>query len=88
MQFTNLVKNMTKTYNLAKICPYQKQICNLHDEGLNFKPDIENVLATSFDYDELDYIWKSWQSVTGNKMKQQYERYVELWNEASKLNGN
>lgn len=48
--------------------------------------DIESVMAKSTDYDELVYVWKSWRDATGAKMKDLYQTYVTLANEAAKAN--
>lgn len=78
---------MTKIYSLAKICPYWKQGCKLESEGLSFKPDIENILSTSYNEEELKYIWKAWHKAATPFIKEHYERYVNLSNEAAVLNG-
>ena len=49
--------SMSGIYNSAKICPYEKQVCNLDTEGWTLDPDIELKLASSTNYDEMKYIW-------------------------------
>lgn len=44
-------------------------------------------MAKSEDYDELEYIWTMWHNSTGPLMKDYYETYIEISNEAAKLNG-
>lgn len=44
-------------------------------------------MAKSEDYDELEYMWTMWHNSTGPLMKDYYEVYIELSNEAAKLNG-
>lgn len=56
-QLTSLRTNMSGIYNRARICPYDKQNCNLATEGWTLDPDIELKLASSNDYDEMKYIW-------------------------------
>lgn len=51
------------------------------------KTDIEEILATSTDYDELDYVWSEWRKVASRPMLHDYEQYVELSNEAAQANG-
>lgn len=44
-------------------------------------------MSNSSDYDELEYIWTMWHNSTGPTMKPLYKKYIELSNEAAKLNG-
>ncbi|KAK4883480.1 hypothetical protein RN001_006799 [Aquatica leii] len=83
---TNSGNVMTNIYSTGKICPYQNQSCDLPTEGLTLEPDIEKILASSKDYDELVYVWKAWRDVTGKKIKKHYTTYVSLSNEAAVLN--
>ena len=41
----------------------------------------------SRDYNELEYVWEGWRNASGRTMRQDYIRYVELSNEAARLNG-
>lgn len=43
-------------------------------------------MATSNNSDELEYLWAMWHNATGPKMKPFYKKYIELSNEAAKLN--
>lgn len=86
-QFSTITTNMTNIYSAAKICPYQKQNCDLATEGLSLEPGIESIMSSSTDYDELVYAWTSWRNATGAKIKQQFNTYVDLSNEAARLNG-
>lgn len=78
---------MTNIYVHAKICPYEKQNCNLTEEGLTFTPYIKEMMKDLSKFDKLTYVWKAWSDATGAKMKKQYEIYVDLYNEAAKANG-
>ncbi|PNF19925.1 hypothetical protein B7P43_G11508 [Cryptotermes secundus] len=78
---------MTTIYSSAKICPYNKQECDLATEGLSLDPGMEAVISTSQDYDELTYVWKAWRDVSGAKMREDYKTYVELSNLAAQKNG-
>lgn len=44
-------------------------------------------MAASLDYDERLRAWEGWRVAAGKKMRPLYEDYVDLKNEASKLNG-
>lgn len=49
--------------------------------------DIEEIISTSTNYDELEYVWKAWRDVSGAPIKDTYKTYVQLSNEAAKANG-
>ncbi|KAK4880643.1 hypothetical protein RN001_008789 [Aquatica leii] len=85
-EFSNLRSTMMNIYSTAKICPYQKKTCNLQIEGLSLNPDIENIMATSTNYDELLFTWKAWRDATGPKIKELYKTYVVLSNEGARAN--
>lgn len=44
-------------------------------------------MAHSRSYEEQLHAWRSWRDATGPKLKDKYLRYVELANEAARLNG-
>lgn len=54
---TRVRTNMSSIYNSARICPFLKQDCNLTLEGWTLDPDMELALASSTNYDEMQYIW-------------------------------
>ncbi|KAK9880161.1 hypothetical protein WA026_010032 [Henosepilachna vigintioctopunctata] len=86
-ELTNVTNFMTEIYSTAKVCPYKNRNCDKKTEGFSLDPDITKILATSRDYNELSYMWTEWRDQTGAKMPQLYEKYVNLSNEASILNG-
>ena len=49
--------------------------------------DIDAIMKTSRDEEELRHVWIQWRNVTGRPIKEHYERFVELSNEAARLNG-
>lgn len=44
-------------------------------------------MAQSKNYEERLHVWEGWRRETGKRMRPLYEDYVDLKNEASKLNG-
>jgi len=48
--------------------------------------DIDAIMKTSRDEEELRHVWIQWRNVTGRPIKEHYERFVELSNEAARLN--
>lgn len=39
-------------------------------------------------YEELEYVWRAWHDAAGKPIREQYKRFVELNNEAARLNSN
>lgn len=44
-------------------------------------------MANSIDYHERLWAWEGWRADVGRMMRPLYEEYVDLKNEAAKLNG-
>ncbi|XP_045138200.1 angiotensin-converting enzyme-like isoform X1 [Portunus trituberculatus] len=55
--------------------------------SLSLEPHLTNIMSTSRDPSELRYVWRAWREVAGKPLRQQYLRFVDLANEAAKLNG-
>lgn len=83
-ELDGLVADMKNIYSTSKVCPYKKE-----DEEckLSLEPELTDILSKSRNYEELVYIWKSWRDVSGKRVKDKYIRFIELSNEAAKLNG-
>lgn len=82
---TNALANMQKIYNTAVFCRYNKTNCNA-SEMITLDPEITEIMATSQNYDELKYTWEQWHNKSGALMRNDYKKYVEISNEAAKLN--
>ncbi|XP_049869718.1 angiotensin-converting enzyme-like [Pectinophora gossypiella] len=77
------VNNMQNTYAKAKICDYNNRTkCDLLVE-----PDVTNIFANSDDPEELKYAWVEWHKAAGAPSKHDFSEYVQMYNEAAKLNG-
>lgn len=52
---------MENVYNLARICPFTTQNCDVSDRtvSLSLDPEISEIMAHSENYDELQYVWVS-----------------------------
>lgn len=48
---------------------------------------LDNIMAGSKDYYERLHVWEGWRKEVGKKMRPLYEDYVDLKNQASRLNG-
>lgn len=84
----NAAKNrMTTVYNNGRICPSSKRDCNLATEGLTLDPEIELLMASSNNFDELQWTWEQWHEKSGKLMKDDYQIYVDFMNKAAVANG-
>ncbi|XP_026489175.2 angiotensin-converting enzyme-like isoform X1 [Vanessa tameamea] len=77
------ISNMQSTYAKATICDYKDPSkCNLYVE-----PEITNIFAQSEDPEELKHTWLEWHKAAGAASKNNFTEYVNMYNEAAKLNG-
>ncbi|XP_053121534.1 angiotensin-converting enzyme isoform X2 [Hemicordylus capensis] len=79
-EYNQLLSDMETTYSVAKVCK-PNQSCKALD------PELTDIMAQSRDYNELLSAWKDWRDVSGKPIRSQYKRYVQLSNEAARLNG-
>ncbi|RXN26547.1 angiotensin-converting enzyme 2 [Labeo rohita] len=80
-QLGNIMSEMSTIYNTATVC----KIDNPTD-CQTLEPGLESIMANSRDYYERLHAWEGWRVAAGMKMRPLYERYVDLKNEAAKLN--
>ena len=87
-EFNNIVSEMQGVYGAGKVCPFEKQDCDLNLEGLTLEPGISEVVDNPADHtwEELSYYWKNWRDVSGKQIRQQFASYVELSNKAATAN--
>lgn len=73
---------MQSNYAKVKICSFEDNTkCNL-----SIEPDMLEIFAKSRNADELKYYWLQWYNLAGTKVKADFVKYVELKNEAAKMN--
>ncbi|XP_054473849.1 angiotensin-converting enzyme 2 [Anoplopoma fimbria] len=80
-RLSKVMSEMSTIYSTATVC--------LKDDPVNcqtLEPGLEHVMANSKDYFERLHVWEGWRKETGKRMRPLYEDYVDLKNEASKLN--
>lgn len=79
---SKVMSEMNTIYSTATVCkendPFDCQ---------TLEPGLEHVMANSRDYFERLHVWEGWRLQTGKRMRPLYEDYVDLKNEASRLNG-
>lgn len=84
----NNAKNRMQTiYNDAKICPFDKKNCDPKTEGLTLDPEIELLMASSENFEEMKWTWEQWHDKSGKLMKDDYSSYIRLMNKAAEANG-
>ncbi|XP_069674792.1 angiotensin-converting enzyme-like [Periplaneta americana] len=77
-----LASSMISIYSTAKICDYKdRNKCNL-----SLQPELEEIMTSSRDADELKYIWVEWRKMSGEKCREMFNEYVAISNEAATLN--
>jgi len=80
-EYISLSTKMATIYSTAKVLEYESISI------LDLDPELTEKLATSRNPKELQYYWEQWREATGVKIKDMYNQYVNLNNEAAKLNG-
>ncbi|XP_059351358.1 angiotensin-converting enzyme-like [Daphnia carinata] len=81
-QYNKLQSDMSKTQSTTKVCAYQNStICNL-----SLDPDLKKIMKESRNEHELRHIWTEWHNKCGNRIRQPYEQFVKLSNQAAVLN--
>lgn len=76
---------MKDIYNNIRICPfnnYDPRFCDLV-----LDPDVKRLMAHSRNPYELLHLWSEWYDKIGPPMKNKFMRYVQLSNEAARMNG-
>ncbi|CAK1546002.1 unnamed protein product [Leptosia nina] len=77
------INNMKSTYAKATICDYNEPTkCDL-----TIEPGVTEIFANSQDADELKHAWLEWHKAAGAASKADFTEYVNMYNEAAKLNG-
>lgn len=80
--FLDTISAMESNFAKVKVCDYKNNTkCDLALE-----PEIEEIITTSRDPEELKYYWREFYDKAGTAVRSQFERYVELNTKAAKLN--
>lgn len=85
-RLNKIVSDMEAIYSKTKICPYGQNSTNPEDCKLSLEPELTHILATSRDPEELKHVWLEWRNYIGPKCRGLYKEYVDLSNEAARLN--
>lgn len=76
---------MKDIYASTRVCPFNSFDSRFCD--LELDPDVTKIMAHSRNPDELAHIWKEWHDRIGPPMKNKFMRYVQLANQAARMNG-
>ncbi|CAG0925443.1 unnamed protein product, partial [Notodromas monacha] len=89
-QRTNIESDMTSIYSSAKICPFDKQNCDLKkDTTWSLEPELTELFRVQPEkenFEKLEYVWAKWRDASGKLIRQKYLDYVRLSNEAAIAN--
>ncbi|XP_020754572.1 angiotensin-converting enzyme isoform X2 [Odocoileus virginianus] len=79
-EYNQILLDMETAYSVASVC---------HKNGtcLRLEPDLTKLMATSRNYQDLAWAWKSWRDNVGRSILPFFPKYVELTNKAARLNG-
>uniref|UniRef100_A0A8C5N3T6 Angiotensin-converting enzyme n=1 Tax=Leptobrachium leishanense TaxID=445787 RepID=A0A8C5N3T6_9ANUR len=81
-EYNTILSEMDEIYSTAKVCPP-----NQTTDCWSLNPDLTEILATSRSYKKLMYAWEGWHNSAGIPVKSKYERFVELSNQAYRMDG-
>lgn len=79
---SQVMGEMSTIYSTATVCLKDKPM-----DCQTLEPGLEQVMSESRDYDERAHVWEGWRRAVGKRMRPLYEDYVDLKNEAARLNG-
>ena len=63
-----------------------ERLVDVVDVGDDGVPELTQILAKSRDPEELKHIWVEFRKNAGDKLRRSFSEYVQLLNEAAKLN--
>ncbi|KAM8975167.1 angiotensin-converting enzyme 2 [Pelodytes ibericus] len=81
-RLNQILNEMSTIYSTEAVCKL-----NTPEECLPFDSGLDQIMLESTNYHERLWAWEGWRAKAGRKMRPLYEEYVELKNEAAKLNG-
>jgi hypothetical protein len=81
-RYNNITSTMARIFNTAKVPSFKDR-----NVSVSLDPQIETIFAKSRDLEELEYYWTQFRAATGQKMRSLFLEYLDLENEAARLNG-
>ncbi|KAM9320348.1 angiotensin-converting enzyme 2 [Gastrophryne carolinensis] len=80
-RLNQILNEMSTIYSTDTVCSPDGKQC------LPFEPGLDSIMLSSTNYHERLWAWEGWRAGAGKKMRKLYEEYVDLENEAARLNG-
>lgn len=80
-RLNQILNEMSTIYSTETVCSPNGSIC------LPFEPGLDSIMLESTDYNERLWAWEGWRAKAGKKMRKLYEEYVDLENQAARING-
>nr|XP_044996208.1 angiotensin-converting enzyme 2 isoform X2 [Jaculus jaculus] len=81
MKLNTILNTMSTIYSTGRVCnPSNPQECLLLEPGL------DDIMATSTDYNKRLWAWEGWRAEVGKQLRPLYEEYVVLKNEMARAN--
>ncbi|XP_019522936.1 PREDICTED: angiotensin-converting enzyme 2 [Hipposideros armiger] len=78
-RLNTILNTMSTIYSTGKVCKP-----NNPEECLLLEPGLDNIMASSTDYNERLWAWEGWRSEVGKQLRPFYEEYVALKNEMAR----
>ncbi|XP_065597441.1 angiotensin-converting enzyme 2 isoform X2 [Cyrtonyx montezumae] len=80
-RLSSVMNSMSTIYSTGTVCKATEPF-----NCLVLEPGLDDIMAKSTDYHERLWAWEGWRADIGRMMRPLYEEYVELKNEAARLN--
>uniref|UniRef100_A0A8C3PX26 Angiotensin-converting enzyme n=1 Tax=Chrysolophus pictus TaxID=9089 RepID=A0A8C3PX26_CHRPC len=80
-RLNSVMNSMSTIYSTGIVCKATEPF-----DCLVLEPGLDDIMANSIDYHERLWAWEGWRADIGRMMRPLYEEYVELKNEAARLN--
>ncbi|XP_035182951.1 angiotensin-converting enzyme 2 [Oxyura jamaicensis] len=80
-RLSTVLNTMSTIYSTGTVCKTTEPF-----DCMVLEPGLDSIMANSKDYHERLWAWEGWRADVGKMMRPLYEEYVELKNEAAKLN--
>uniref|UniRef100_A0A8B9ZY05 Angiotensin-converting enzyme n=1 Tax=Anas zonorhyncha TaxID=75864 RepID=A0A8B9ZY05_9AVES len=81
-RLNTVLNTMSTIYSTGTVCKTTAPF-----DCMVLEPGLDSIMANSIDYHERLWAWEGWRADVGRMMRPLYEEYVDLKNEAAKLNG-
>ncbi|OCT62270.1 hypothetical protein XELAEV_18043354mg [Xenopus laevis] len=81
-EYNTILSQMDSIYSTSKVCPP-----NPNEKCWSLEPELTEIMATSRSYKKLLYAWDGWHNSAGIPLKEKYLKFVQLSNDAYRMDG-